>query len=224
MFLRERALEGPLDERGIKRVLAVDNASGLIAITWMGSGLVRAFTSLEKGTSFYLHSPMFWTKMGLLTVAWGFEMLPMLTFLRWRGQLAKGEPVDLSKVPRIRALHWGELACVALTLFVATLMARGVGQIAPSVGATQASLLAAGEQVYTARCAVCHQPDGRGRSGAMAADFVGDRTRLAKDDAALLRSIEQGVPNTAMRAFANEIDVSQRRAVLAYIRARFGTH
>lgn len=222
LLLRERALAGPLDEAGIKRVLAVDNVSGLIALTWMGSGLWRMLGGLEKGTDYYLGNHLFWGKMVLLGVGWGFEMLPMITFIKWRNQLRRGEKPDVSRVPLLRKLHWPELCCVLLIVPMASLMARGVGTPRPKVADAAAAEIARGEKVYVARCAPCHQMDGHGFAGKLAADFVDDKTRLQKDDQTLLRSIEHGVPSTAMRAFGGEIDEAERRAVLRFIRSRFG--
>lgn len=218
LFLRARALEGPLDERGIRRVLTIDNASGLIVLTWMGSGLWRAFGGLEKGSDYYLANHLFWGKMILLGLGFCFEMWPMITFIRWRGQLARGEAIDTSRAPLLRKLHFGELACVLLILPLASLLSRGVG--VPKKGLDPE--LARGAQIYAARCVTCHQADGRGLEGKLAADFVGDAARLAKDDATLLRSIEKGVPATTMRAFGGELDEAERRAVLRYVRRSFG--
>lgn len=223
LFLRAQALEGTLDEAKIRKVLAIDNVSGLIAITWMGSGFWRLLGGLEKGTDYYLGNHLFWGKMLLLALGWGFEVLPMMTFIRWRSALARGEKPDTSAVPRIRSLHWPELACVMLMVPMASLMARGVGAPRPKPGSEPAAAeVALGEKIYAGRCVACHMPDGRGLEGKLAADFVGDRSRMAKDDTVLLRSIEQGVPNTAMRAFGGELSEAERRAVLRFIRKRFG--
>ena len=59
-------------------------------------------------------------------------------------------------------------------------------------------------------------------NGTLAADFVNDKTRLAKSDEVLLLSIENGVPGTTMVAWGAMVDEQQRRDVLAYIRATFG--
>ena len=216
LLLRWRALAGPLDEGGVRRVLALDNLSGLIALTWIGSGLWRLFGGLEKGTDYYLHNHVFWAKMGLLGVAWGCEMLPMITFLRWRRQLAEDQPADLTRVSLLRKLHGPELVCVLLIVPLASLMARGVG--AP----TSTAQTPTGELVYQARCVSCHQADGRGLQGRVAADFVGDKTRLRKSDEVLLRSVEDGIPGTAMRGFRGETTDEERRAVVQFLRQRFG--
>jgi mono/diheme cytochrome c family protein len=82
--------------------------------------------------------------------------------------------------------------------------------------------LARGALTYDRLCATCHQADGRGINGKLAADFVGDASRLAKTDGELAQSIKNGVPNTAMRAFSPVLDDAQIRDVLAFIRGRFG--
>jgi mono/diheme cytochrome c family protein len=70
----------------------------------------------------------------------------------------------------------------------------------------------------------CHQADGRGYAGKVAADFVADRSRLAKSDAALAQSIAHGVPGTLMRGFGKELGEGDIRDVLFYIRQSFGAN
>lgn len=81
---------------------------------------------------------------------------------------------------------------------------------------------AAGKTVYSTYCIACHQADGTGMGGALAADFVGDKTRLAKTDEALLKSIAEGVPGTSMVAWGAMTTEADRANVLAYIRATYG--
>jgi mono/diheme cytochrome c family protein len=84
-----------------------------------------------------------------------------------------------------------------------------------------AALIATGEKIYRTYCIGCHQPDGRGIVGG-AANFVDDRTRLAKPDADLIAVIEKGNEAKAMPPFGAILNPLQRRAVLAYIRDAFG--
>jgi mono/diheme cytochrome c family protein len=84
-----------------------------------------------------------------------------------------------------------------------------------------AEMITAGERVYRFYCVACHQPDGRGVAGG-AANFVDDRSRLAKPDAQLLEAITNGVEAKGMPAFGAIINPLQRRAVLAFIRTKFG--
>jgi hypothetical protein len=51
----------------------------------------------------------------------------MITLIRWRIRLGRGLPVDTSVAPRLYTLNHIELALVGVMVFVASMMARGVG-------------------------------------------------------------------------------------------------
>ena len=127
VFLRGRALKGPLDADGLRRLLAADNVWGIAAVLWIATGLLRAFGGLEKGTEFYLRSPLFWTKLALFGIVFLLEIRPMVTFIRWRRALRSGLTVDSSGARTLYTLNHIELAIVVVMVFVASLMARGVG-------------------------------------------------------------------------------------------------
>ena len=127
VFLRGRALKGPLDAEGLRRLLAADNVWGIAAVLWIVTGLLRAFGGLEKGADFYLHSPLFWTKMALFLLVLLLEIRPMVTFIRWRIRLGRGEAIDTGAARALYTLNHVELAIVVVMVFVASLMARGVG-------------------------------------------------------------------------------------------------
>lgn len=212
LLLREHALRGPLDRPGIERVLRYDNLAGLVAITWMGSGLWRMLGAVEKGTAYYVSSPLFWVKMGLLCAVWALESWPMITFIRWRMALARARPIQPRHITWMRRVHFLELGIVMLTVLVASLMARGVGRRA-------AAAAAGGAEIYGRHCMPCHQADGRGLGGRLAADLG---TRLHKGDEALLRSIADGVSGTAMVGFRGRLTKEEMRQVLAHVRSAFG--
>jgi len=127
VFLRGRALKGPLDADGVRRLLSADNAWGVAAVLWIVTGLLRAFGGLEKGTEFYLHSPLFWVKMALFLGILVLEVRPMVTFIRWRIQLGRGLPVDIAAARGLYTVNHIELALVVVMVFVAGMMARGIG-------------------------------------------------------------------------------------------------
>lgn len=127
VFLRGRALKGPLDADGLRRLLAADNLWGIAAVLWIATGLLRAFGGLEKGTEFYVRSPLFWTKMGVLALVLLLEIRPMVTFIRWRIRLGRGESVDTTTARALYPLNHIQLALVVVMVFLASLMARGVG-------------------------------------------------------------------------------------------------
>ena len=127
VYLRGRALKGPLDRDGIRRLLAADTVWGIAAALWIATGLLRAFGGLEKGSQFYLQSPLFWTKMALFITVIILEIWPMVTFIRWRGALRRGEMPDTSRARALYLVNHVEMGLVVLIVFVASFMARGFG-------------------------------------------------------------------------------------------------
>ena len=84
VYMRGRALKGPLDAAGLRRLFTADSLWGVAALIWLGTGLLRAFGGLEKGTQYYLTSNLFWTKMILFVIIILLEIWPMVTFIGWR--------------------------------------------------------------------------------------------------------------------------------------------
>ncbi|HEV8533667.1 MAG TPA: DUF2214 family protein [Methylomirabilota bacterium] len=127
LYLRGRALKGPLDREGMRQLFAADTVWGIAAVLWVVTGLLRAFAGLEKGSQFYLASPLFWTKMALFVAVLLLETSPMATFMRWRMQLRRGQTPDTSRARALYILNHVEMALVVLMVFVASFMARGFG-------------------------------------------------------------------------------------------------
>ena len=125
VFLRGRALKGPLDRDGLRRLFAADNVWGVAALLWIVTGLLRAFAGLEKGTAFYTHSRLFWLKLALFGVVFALEMRPMLTLIRWRRAAGRGATPDTSVARALFHLNHVELALLVAIVFVASFMARG---------------------------------------------------------------------------------------------------
>ena len=127
VYLRGRALRGPLDTAGLRRLFAADNVWGAAAGLWLVTGLLRAFGGLEKGTAFYLGSHAFWLKMALFALILVLEIRPMVTFIRWRMGLRSGRTPDTSSARGLYLVNHIEMALVVLMVFVAAFMARGFG-------------------------------------------------------------------------------------------------
>ena len=127
VYLRGRALKGRLDREGMRQLFAADTVWGIAAALWVVTGLLRAFAGLEKGSQFYLASPLFWTKMALFVAVLLLETSPMATFMRWRMQLRRGQTPDTSRARALYILNHVEMALVVLMVFVASFMARGFG-------------------------------------------------------------------------------------------------
>jgi len=127
VYLRGRALKGRLDRDGLPRLFAADNVWGIAAALWILTGLLRAFGGLEKGSQFYLQSPLFWIKMALFVTIIILEIRPMITFIRWRRALGRGEVPDTSGARALYLVNHIEMALVVVIVFVASFMARGFG-------------------------------------------------------------------------------------------------
>jgi putative membrane protein len=128
VYLRGRALKGPLDAAGLKRLFTADGVWGIAALVWIATGLVRAFGGLEKGTQFYLTSPLFWVKMTLFALILLLEIWPMATFVRWRMAVRRGDQPDTTRARELYLVNHIEMALVVLMVFVASFMARGIGR------------------------------------------------------------------------------------------------
>jgi putative membrane protein len=127
VFLRGRALRSALDDAGLRRLFAADTVWGLAALLWLVTGLLRAFGGLEKGSAYYLASPLFWTKMALFVAVVGLEVWPMVTFIRWRRLVRRGGRPDTSSARALFIVNHVQLALAIAMVFVASFMARGFG-------------------------------------------------------------------------------------------------
>ena len=127
VVLRGAALRGALDASAVRRVLLADTFWGIAALLWITTGLLRAFGGLEKGSDFYLASPLFWTKMGLLGAVLLLELWPMVTFIGWRIALAKRRSPDTRRARALYAVTLLQTALVLAMVFTASFMSRGFG-------------------------------------------------------------------------------------------------
>jgi putative membrane protein len=126
VFLRGRALKGPLDDAGLRRLFAADTAWGLAAALWVATGLLRAFAGLEKGSAFYLQSRLFYVKMALFLGIVVLEVSPMITLIGWRQARRRGARVDTNRARALFQLNHVQLALAIVMVFVASAMARGL--------------------------------------------------------------------------------------------------
>ncbi len=129
VWARARALRGPLDVAGLRRVFYADGWWGVAAAIWIGTGLVRVIGGLEKGTDYYLQNHVFWGKMTLLLAILALELSPMLALVRWRVQVARGELPDTTPAARYARISYIQAVLVLLMVLAATAMARGVGVV-----------------------------------------------------------------------------------------------
>ena len=128
VWARGQALSGELDRAGLRRVFLADNFWGAAAMLWLVTGLLRAFGGFEKGSAYYLHNTAFLLKMALFIAVLLHEIRPMVTLIRWRARVGRGEmPTDLAIARRLARISYIEAILVVLIVLAATAMARGIG-------------------------------------------------------------------------------------------------
>ncbi|VVM76199.1 hypothetical protein PS645_02025 [Pseudomonas fluorescens] len=109
-----------------RSVLGADNLWGISALLLLVTGGMRAFAGYEKGTDYYLHQPLFHLKMTLFILIVLLEIAPMVTLIKWRIALGRGEPVDTARAKVFARICHVQALLVILMIVAATGMARGV--------------------------------------------------------------------------------------------------
>jgi putative membrane protein len=127
IWSRTQALKGLPDPKNLQRALYADTLWGIAALLWISTGLARAFAGLEKGSAYYLSNDAFLLKMTLLGLVLLLEIWPMVTLIRWRIQLARGETIDTQPASRFALISTAQTILVIAMVFAAAAMARGIG-------------------------------------------------------------------------------------------------
>jgi putative membrane protein len=112
----------------IRRIQRVDLVYGISAGLLLIVGLLRVFY-FEKGINFYVHNPFFWVKMAaFITVAF-LSVDPTIRFIRWNKTLRQNQIPSIPdpEYQRTRLLLTLEVIGIAVILFAAPMMARGIG-------------------------------------------------------------------------------------------------
>jgi len=111
----------------LRRLQGVDRWYGIVAGLVIASGLARLFLG-PKGTAFFVHNPVFWTKMGLFAAVALISIAPTIAFIRWGREGPNGSVVvQPAEIGRVRGLLWLQVGLFALIPLCATFMARGIG-------------------------------------------------------------------------------------------------
>jgi putative membrane protein len=127
VWARGRALRSSLDAGSLRQVFFADTFWGLAAVLWISTGLWRLLAGLEKGTGYYLQNHLFLTKMALLGVVLLLEIRPMITLIRWRRTVSRGETPDTRAAPLLARISFVQAWLIGLMVFAAAAMARGMG-------------------------------------------------------------------------------------------------
>jgi len=127
VWARGRALRSSLDAGTLRQVFFADTLWGLAAVLWISTGLWRLLAGLEKGTGYYLQNHLFLTKMALLALVLLLEIRPMITLIRWRKTVSRGEAPDTRAAPLLARISFVQAWLIVLMVFAAAGMARGMG-------------------------------------------------------------------------------------------------
>ena len=113
-----------------RRIQRMDIVYGVSAAFVVIVGLLRVFY-FEKGAPFYAQNWFFWTKMAGFALAASLSIYPTIRFVSWNKFFRQNQAPVISDqdASRIKMLLRLELLAIALILFSAAMMARGVGMM-----------------------------------------------------------------------------------------------
>jgi len=111
----------------LRRLRLVDRWYGIVAGLVILSGLLRLNLGL-KGADFYVHNPVFWTKMGLFLCVGLISIAPTVTYIRWDRRLEADGSIALgdAEYARVRGLVLVQVGVFVFIPLCAAFMARGL--------------------------------------------------------------------------------------------------
>jgi putative membrane protein len=83
----------------------------------------------EKGPAYYGNNPFFWLKMDAFLIVGLLSIDPTIRYLRWNKTLKENKAPEIpdGEFKRTRLILSLEVIGIAVILFAAALMARGIG-------------------------------------------------------------------------------------------------
>jgi putative membrane protein len=120
----------PLELARARRLVVVDTAYGLAALTVLLAGFARVLW-YEKGPAYYFNDAPFIVKIALFAALGLISIYPTMAFVRMRPALRRGEvpTIDAAKLRRIRLVIHVEATLVVAIILCASLMAHGIGYV-----------------------------------------------------------------------------------------------
>ena len=111
-----------------RRIQRADLMYGISAGLLLVVGVLRVYF-FEKGPAFYSHNPFFWLKMNTFLIVGLLSIDPTIRYLRWNKVLKENQAPEINdkEFKRTRLLLSLEVIGLAIILFAAALMARGIG-------------------------------------------------------------------------------------------------
>ncbi|MGR5168522.1 cytochrome c oxidase subunit II [Vibrio astriarenae] len=210
----QKQIDG-LEEKGAHYLLEVDNA----LVVPIGKKIRFLLTSDDVIHSWWV--PDFAVKKdtipGFINEAWTLVDKPGV----YRGQCAElcGKAHGFMPIV-VHAMEQDDYDTWLATKKVEIAQAQEAAAAALTSELGMDELMAQGESVYAARCAVCHQANGEGVTGAFPA-IKGSAIAMGNLDAHI-DIIVNGRTGTAMQAFANQLTEQEIAAVITYQRNAWG--
>lgn len=111
-----------------RRIQRADLMYGISAGLLLIVGVLRVLY-FEKGPAFYSQNPFFWLKMNAFLVVGLLSIDPTIRYLRWNKILKENRAPEINEKEfrRTRILLTLEVIGLAIILFAAAWMARGIG-------------------------------------------------------------------------------------------------
>ena len=111
-----------------RRIQRADLMYGISAGVLLVVGLLRVYF-FEKGPAFYSQSPFFWVKMTAFVLVGLLSIDPTIRYIRWNQTLKENMAPEISdkEFRRTRLLLTLEVIGLAVIMFAAAFMARGIG-------------------------------------------------------------------------------------------------
>ncbi len=112
----------------VRRIQRADLMYGISAGLLLIVGVLRVLY-FEKGPAFYTHNPFFWLKMNAFLVVGLLSIDPTIRYLRWNKSVKENRVPEITdnEFKRTRLLLTLEVIGLAVILFAAAMMARGIG-------------------------------------------------------------------------------------------------
>ena len=112
----------------IAHLARLDAIYGLLAMAILAIGFGRVWFG-AKGSTFYLHNPVFWAKLGFFALAGLASAVPTVRILRWKKAVARVPGFAVAEADLASTRRWlvAELALFVPIPLLAAAMARAVG-------------------------------------------------------------------------------------------------
>lgn len=127
LTLEQFCLKPELSLETAWKIVWADALYGISATIVLVTGILRVLY-FGQGTDYYLHNPVFYTKVGIFLCVGALSLYPTISFLTWIKALQQGSvpKLERSQVDRLSWLIKIELCGLLLIPLLAAALARGI--------------------------------------------------------------------------------------------------